>query len=331
MTSLSTPLADVLSQHLGRPTSVEKLRRLAGGSSHETWAFDAVDSQTRRTPLILRREFERGLLNTDVRSEFELLVALHAAGVAVPEPVLCQDEGSALDLPFMVLTQVDGTDLRKDLAHAEGDRDTQGLARAAVELQAAIHAVPVGILSSMPGFEVNHGPAHELGRWTKVLEEAKTPLDPLLATALTWLRVREPQPVAPVLVHGDFKANNLLVDSSGSLSVIDWEMSHLGDPVEDLAWTMLWRTSWDVVGGLHPAPADYLAAYTELTGRQVDAWVLEWWRLFALVKLWAIFATGMAVPDARPTLRLMGRSTIWLAEQVAAHLLNASATHEVSP
>jgi aminoglycoside phosphotransferase (APT) family kinase protein len=123
-------------------------------------------------------------------------------------------------------------------------------------------------------------------------------------------------------VHGDFKANNLLITPDGELTVIDWELAHPGDPLEDLAWTMLWRTRWDVVGGLH-SQADYTAAYIELTDRHVDEEALRFWHILALVKLWAMFATGMAEKPVRPTLRMMGRATLWIADQLAQELLAA--------
>lgn len=317
---LAADLAAVLGEHLGRPVGVEGLRRLSGGTSHETWGFTLSSGETADTELVLRREFTQGTLDTDVRSEFELLSALYSAGVAVPGPWLYADVDSPLGLPFMVMTRAEGTDLRKDLARAGAGRDRAALAARAVAVQAAIHAVPVAALPTLPGPDGTPGAGRELRRWCAVIETAKAHLEPLLATALTWLRVHEPPAVAPVLVHADFKANNLLISPAGELTVLDWEMAHLGDPVEDLAWTMLWRTEWDITGGLTTAE-DYVAAYTALTRRQVEPATLLWWRVFSLVKLWAIFLTGMAGASPRPTLRLMGRATVWLADEIARELL----------
>ncbi|MBA3743702.1 phosphotransferase family protein [Sporichthya sp.] len=313
---LGADLAGVLSEHLGRPVTVSGLKRLAGGSSHETWGFDAMDASLEEIPLVLRREFHSGMLDTDVAAEFILLRTLFDAGVPVPEPWLFVTTDSALGTPFMVMERAAGTDLRKDLARPDCDRDLLALATQAVEVIARIHAVPATTLN----LDAQWGPAHEIGRWTAVIEAAKPDLDPLLATALTWLGCHLPPAVAAVLVHADFKANNLLISPEGRLTVIDWELAHPGDPVEDLAWTMLWRTQWDVVGGLHTAEG-YVAAYTSLTGRQVNSEVLRFWRVFSLVKLWAMFLQGMATENVRPQLRMLGRATVWLADQVATELL----------
>ncbi len=323
---LSAGLDQVLSAHLGRLVTVAGLCRLAGGSSHETWGFVATGGEA-PVPLVLRQEFERGLLDTDIGAEYALLCGLHDAGIPVPEPWLCATDDSPLGLPFMIMARVEGTDLRKDLAHADHGRDVVALGRQAVELQARIHAVDT---ARLPGLESEWGPGHEVRRWSAVIDAAQKNLerpdvDPLLATALTWLRVNEPAPVAPCLVHGDFKANNLLVSATGALTLIDWELAHLGDPVEDLAWTMLWRTEWDVVGGLHTV-AGYLEAYAHLTGRPVDSDHLRFWRIFSLVKLWAMFITGMTGDRVRPTLRLLGRAAVALADRMAHELTEAVRT-----
>lgn len=319
---LSAGLSEVLTAHLGRPVTVGALHRLAGGSSHETWGFVATGgtgaNPLEPIPLVLRREFERSLLDTDVRAEYDLLRALHTAGVPVPEPWLCVTADSPLGLPFMVMERVEGTDLRKDLARGP-ERNLVTLGAQVVELQNRIHGVdPAGV----PGLDREWGAEHEVARWSAVVEAAKAGPEPLLVTALAWLRTNAPAPQEPCLVHGDFKANNLLISPAGELTVIDWEMTHLGDPVEDLAWTMLWRTGWDVIDGLHTA-AGYVAAYTAATGRAVEEPRLRFWRVFALAKLWGIFLTGMAAEQVRPNLRLMGRSTAWLADQIASELLAA--------
>lgn len=325
---LATGLAAVLSEHLGRSVRVAGLTRLAGGSSHETWAFDATVTSFDEGhpqhdgvwPLILRREFDSGMLDTDVRGEFTLLSALVEVGVPVPGPWLFGAEDSALGTPFMVMERAAGTDLRKDLARGDGDRDLDSVAAQALDVLARIHAVPVtGLRLPDPS-----GADHEIARWVAVIESAKCEVDPLLATAITWLRHNLPPVTDPVLVHADFKANNLLISPSGQLTVIDWELAHLGDPVEDLAWTMLWRTRWDVVGGLLPA-ADFVARYEALTRRQVSSAVLQFWRIFSLLKLWAMFLQGMATPHPRPQLRLLGRASVWIADEIATQLLEARA------
>ena len=66
-------------------------------------------------------------------------------------------------------------------------------------------------------------------------------------------------PDATVLVHGDFGPNNTLFDPAtfATTAVLDWEWSHRGDPVDDLAWC-----EW-IVRMHHPGAADALPALFE--------------------------------------------------------------------
>jgi aminoglycoside phosphotransferase (APT) family kinase protein len=99
-------------------------------------------------------------------------------------------------------------------------------------------------------------------------------------------------PDRAVIVHGDFKANNILMRRGEEPTVIDWELAHVGDRHEDLAWTMAWTSPHDIVGGMLTC-GDYIAAYAELSGHRVDPQRLQFWQMFALVKLAAIFLKGL--------------------------------------
>ncbi|GAA5161691.1 phosphotransferase family protein [Pseudonocardia eucalypti] len=180
---------------------------------------------------------------------------------------------------------------------ARPDVDRRRLGRRLVRLQAGLHRlVPVPGLDDSP----------PLDRWAEAIERATGDPGPLLATALDWLRATPPEPGHRCVVHGDFKTNNLVLGADDTLTVLDWELAHVGDPVEDLAWTMLWTTGFDLVGGLLGVD-EYLAAYQAEAGRPVEPARLRYWRIFALVKLAAIFLTGVS-RSTDPTPTLMGRA-----------------------
>jgi aminoglycoside phosphotransferase (APT) family kinase protein len=80
--------------------------------------------------------------------------------------------------------------------------------------------------------------------------------------------LRELQALAPVvipelagsgsvIVHGDFGPQNLLIDASGVSALVDWEFAHLGEPIEDLAWT-----EW-IVRMHHPEAVEHLGELHE--------------------------------------------------------------------
>ena len=284
---------------------VTGLQRMAGGTGHETWAFALADEAGGIThSLVLRRNFEHGMLDGDPRVEFELLTELDRAGIPVPRPWWCVTEDSPLEQPFMIVERLAGTDIRKHLA-AHPDTDRAELGRRLVALQARLHHLDWRArLPSLADPEPQ--PRAELDRWTRAIETATDDPGPLLTTALDWLHAHPPEVRRRCLVHADFKTNNLIFGADGSITVLDWELAHLGDPTEDLAWTMLWTTRFDLVGGLL-TEREYLAAYEAESGTPVDPAVLLYWQLFALVKLAAIFHTGSS-RGISPTLLLMGRA-----------------------
>lgn len=321
---LAEQLADVLGTQLGAGTRVLNLSRLAGGASYETWAFDAWagGDPTDVRELVLRREVEQSVLQLPLDREFELLGILHARGVRVARPLVHVARSTA-ESAFMITDRVPGTDVRKHLAR-EGVADRRALGRELVAAQVSIHqAVRAGDAAEVLGTAPDEDPvAVEIDRWERIVVEDTLDPQPLLRAGLGWLRAHAVTPQWIGLVHGDFKANNLLHGGRGLAAVLDWELAHLGDPVEDLGWTMLWRTEWDLVGGLL-SEAEYVAVYEELAGVAVDPDALTFWRLFALVKLAAVFMIQGGrdtITSATPTLAMMGRAIPWVERTIAEFL-----------
>ncbi len=142
--------------------------------------------------------------------------------------------------------------------------------------------------------------------WERELDEVGEPLPggrggPALAAAAPTRRHRP----RATLVHGDFRLGNLIVDEHGLAAVIDWELCHGGDPVEDLAWLCIrsWRFGNDELpvaglGELEP----FLDAYEAAGGARPDAERLRWWEAMGNVK-WAVICARQAhdhLTGARP-------------------------------
>jgi len=321
LAELLTGLTAFVSEQMGRSVEATNLRRLAGGASHATWSFDAVDGEELPTRLVLRQDFETPLIEAETSTEFDLLRALHGLGLPVPQPLWYRSHDSPIGSPFMIMERVDGGDVRKLLSRTRDDLDRPRLREELVRIQAEIHAVnwQAG-LRGVLGAPAGNCAAHEVDRWARAIEKRASRRSPLLGAALNWLRGNLPDNGEIVLLHGDYKTNNILCEGT-RLVVTDWEMAHLGDPLEDLAWTMLWATEFDIVGGLL-SPADYLASYQQRTGRQNDSSRLFFWQLFALVKLSAILLSGAwpeaSAPCQSPTLGLLGRGTISIDARIAS-------------
>lgn len=322
---LADALAALLRPEFGETVQISALKRLTGGTSHESWAFDAIDRDGHRHTLILRRDFADALLDLSLEAEFALLSRLHAAGLGVPRPLLMARPDSPPGLVGMISERLAGGDVRKMMAAQRVL--PAGLGEMLVDLLAQLHRLDwrsvLGDVLPDPG----EGAARKLvDCWAQTAIEFAGAEDPLLGAAIVWLRRRAPIATPQALVHGDFKANNLVWDGGDRFAMIDWELAHIGDPLEDVAWAMLWTTPHDLVGGMLDEAA-FLGAYAQATGSPIDHERLAFWRLFVLVKLQAVFAKSMRLGGharhPHPTHVMLERAIPWVQRQIADHLTAA--------
>jgi len=233
---------------------VERLTRLSGGASQETWSFDATkDGKTE--PFILRRSpggGERATTGSSavaLETEAVVIEAARAAGVKAPRVryVLKQEDGAGHGY---VMERLSGeTIARKILRDAEFDAVRPRLARQCGEILARIHAVdPAPLRAVLP---VVDGPS-QLRRYRDLYDAYDYP-HPMFEYAFKWLEPRMAQAKRQTLVHGDFRHGNLMISPHGVEAALDWELTHIGDPLEDIGWicTNSWRfgAADKVVGG----------------------------------------------------------------------------------
>jgi aminoglycoside phosphotransferase (APT) family kinase protein len=292
--------------HLGDGVRIEGLDPLAGGSSRELWSFDAVLPAGERLPLVLRRDPE-GREDPEGRvREWEALRAAHTHGVPVPEP-LWQDTGE------IVMRRVEGEAIPRRVLRDHAAVHARLLDQLA-EAAARTHAVP---LAELPGV-----PAPDTPPALAAVDELEGQLDatgeshPALELGLRWLRAHLPAPRAPALVHGDFRLGNFLVSGEGLSAVLDWELCHIGDPIEDLGWLCI--RSWRFGNDDRPAAglgsrARLLEAYEEAGGGDIDPADLRFWEVFGNVR-WGVICivqAGVHLAGERPSLELaaIGRRT----------------------
>src|SRR5262249_14893443 len=145
-------------------------------------------------------------------------------------------EGGRFGTPGMLVGFVAGTSvgpriLRKPEFEAAGERIPAQLATAL----AGIHSIgPADLGDALPASPTD--PAlGQIEEWERQVDEIGEPL-PAVELGLRWLRANLPEPAVPSLVHGDYRLGNFIADENGLAAVIDWELAHLGDPVEDVGW-----------------------------------------------------------------------------------------------
>lgn len=275
------------------------LVRSAGGLSRENWSFDATWSDAQGTHahrLMLMRDAAGTLLNTERTREFSVLKALERTRVAAPKVFWIDAQGCRLGAPSVVMERVSGYCDYMVLNGPDALKNRLALARAFIELMANIQAVDWRTLGLADSLGLPNGvPSQcELRHWEAEYRKAQLEPHPELDYVLTWLKRRTPQAQAIVLVHGDFKPGNALIEGGRITAKLDWETAHLGDPLEDLGWvTNPVRKREHQIPG-HWERQQIVDAYRELTGHNVREADLLWWNVFSCWKLSVIQLTAVA-------------------------------------
>lgn len=277
---------------------IEDVHRVSVGRSRENWLFEAtwLDGGTEvRESLIVRRDPLGGLLETDRAVEYAVLAALQATPVPAPAVRWLDADGAELGRPSLVMVREAG---ECDYFVLNGERplaDRVALARRLCALLVTVHradwaAAGLGDVFDDPGTDAA---MVELAGWEAILRRDQLEPYPELELALRGLRATAPRSVRTVVVHGDFKAGNVLLRGGEPGTLLDWELAHLGDPHEDLGWiTQPLRTREHLIAGAWERD-DLLSYYEELTGWAVDRGTVRWWNALACFKTAVMQISGL--------------------------------------
>jgi aminoglycoside phosphotransferase (APT) family kinase protein len=304
---MSDDLSDRLAGYLEKKLGVAKIEianfaRIPGGASRETYRFRArYDSNGARQDraLILRRDPPASLIETERSVEYRAYAAFHKLGLPVPEPIALEPDSGPLDRPFFIMSEIENCvtggilnpDPYGEFRDTIGKQFFENLGRIA-------RADPV-----VCGLQDFDGPKsvddcwrHEVARWEHVVDEDEVEPQPVVRAAIRWLKRNPPPPAQKIsVVHGDYRSGNFLFDDQGKMrGILDWEMAHLGDPLEDLGWAIdpLWSNGdTDRPGGM-VARADAIAIWEKASSLKAPKDALHWWEIFASLKGAAIWISA---------------------------------------
>ncbi len=288
MVARTAELTEELQARLG-VARVDGLRRLSGGASRETWSFDVPNADGSTAELILRCD-PPGAPKGGMRRERALLDAAAKAGVPVPQVIDGDDSSIVMErlagetIPRRILRDEAYAAVRPELAAQCGT------------VLAALHRIPI---EDIPELEESD----QVTQFRELLDTLGEP-HPTFELAFRWLEANRPVPGGLVVVHGDFRNGNLIVGPEGIRAVLDWELAHAGDPMEDLGWLCVksWRFgAASPVGGFGTYD-QLIDAYEAAGGRVVDRAALRWWETLGTLK-WGIMCIMQAVTHTSGAVR----------------------------
>jgi aminoglycoside phosphotransferase (APT) family kinase protein len=289
----SADLEPALEALLG--VEVRDLVRLSGGASRETFRFVAGDR-----PLILQRQRAGDI--RDMGLEAEVLRAAGRAGMRVAELVASGGGDAGLGAAFMVIAAVEGETIARKILRDEQYAHARSVLGA--DLGAALaqlHSIDPAVVPRLPEID-------QVEQYRQVLDTVGEP-HPTFELAFRWLADHRPPAGRRTMVHGDFRLGNVIVGEDGLRAVIDWELAHVGDPMEDLGWLCVkaWRFGSRLPVAGVGRYEELFAAYEAAGGATIDPEAVRWWEVLGTLK-WGI----MCIMQAN------------------AHLSNASRSHELA-
>lgn len=242
----------VLREHVDPGLTATRVERGTVGNSQETWVVDAATTDGGVSRFVLRRSVDAGVLSwTSREDEHRILAAL--AGTGLPTPVV--HGVGTLERSYLLMARLPGAitgRLDADEAAALGKELGAWLAR--------LHALDPARLGLPTEGSARDATQREVEAWTRRYREARPGPLPLLGALLAWAARSVPDDgSAPVVVWGDPGPHNVLVDDGRVSGLLDWELAHLGHPLEDLGaaiWACLGRFDADALVAGYEAEAD---------------------------------------------------------------------------
>lgn len=300
------------------PVRIDAMVRLFGGASRQTWSFDATRSG-RSVGLILREDPAASLIDTERKLEFAACQSFENAGIPVPRALILEEDAAVLGAPFFIMERVSGAPGNPFQADAYGT-DAPAIARDFFHALGVIAGRPVDgspLAKVCPAPAAEAAALKELAHWEAVIAADSIEPQPVALAAIRALRRKPPPPPERLsIVHGDYRSGNFLVEGGRISAILDWEMAHIGDPLEDLAWAVDPMWSHDAERPLTGmARADALALWEASSGIRIQPEAFAWWAVFAAIKGVAIWTSAAKAFASGANMDLINAWPAWYCHQ----------------
>jgi aminoglycoside phosphotransferase (APT) family kinase protein len=292
---------------------IDELTPVSGGNARKAYAFDLVMGEKDGhidIPCIMLMQAGAGQLESDLKAEFQVLSALDGTSVPAPRALWIDPDGSGLGAPTVIMERVSGETDFLALRAPEPAGRNRAITLAFADAAAKLHNVPIDKLGFLDHTARETTAAEQIAIWEAQFVKQRMEPHPAIAFAFQWLRSHTPVAERISLVHGDYRLGNFLFEEERITALLDWEMAHLGDPVEDIAWA--YRALW--TPEMHVPIAEFVDRYHAAGGPTIRPENLLFYRLFGEIKHAVIsFTAARSFADGRTkNLRMADRMTLAL-------------------
>jgi aminoglycoside phosphotransferase (APT) family kinase protein len=268
-------LTDTLAENPA--VEVIDMKLASRGFSKKTILIELRNNRVLPREIALRIDRAYNFLGTTVIDEFGPLVALHRAGIRLPQPLALEPTGKILDGPFIIFEKKAGNLIGNNF---QSPGRNAALAVDVAQCLAQVHRTPIAVVPGSRGADLS------------AAEQARSEIDvsyahwsalgrsiPLMEAAFNWLYahvhwVSHEQGI----VHGDFNFNNMLISGDRISGIVDWEFLHAGNPGADLGW---FYYGAEGICGWH----EFLKLYEEAGGFRLDPQCLDFFILLGQTRL----------------------------------------------
>lgn len=273
---------------------VASLAPMFGGNARKAWSFDLnyrTHGEFHRHSCVMLCQQSGRQIETDIEKEFKTLRTLNASGARVPAAFAVDADGAIVGSPSVVLERLPGKASAVDFLNGNdielGRRLTSDLADSVAQL----HTIDVeaGALDdSWRDLSSRALAACQVEHWYETFLAQRMEPMPVLNALFRWLRANLPEPPRICLVHGDLRPGNFLYEGDRVTGLLDWEMVHFGDPVEDLGW--IYRPMWSPERFM--PQRQFVERYSKAAGYLVTWKSVLYYRIFSELKFAVISITA---------------------------------------
>ncbi len=269
----------------GSALTIEGITPILGGANKLTALLELQGAVRLPLQLVLRADKQGSPTQTTVVNEFEIIKAMHAAGVPVPEPFALASDIQLIGAPFLVMSRVEGNIIGDPMdVWAPSGKFALNLAGHLAKM----HQIPVSQLDhALPGprlsprQRMSNDIAEVEQKWNALQQDSVA-----MALAFAYLKANlDLADSVPAIIHRDVGCHNMLVRDDELAGLLDWETAVIGSPAQDLGslyHTIVAQVPWE----------EFLAAYAGSGGTVPRQAEINYFRLWRAV--WSMQLTSMA-------------------------------------